>query len=46
MEADAKIAETSNIKGTPGFAINGWFVSGAQPLSKFRRVVRMALTGK
>jgi protein-disulfide isomerase len=38
-----KIAEDAKISGTPAFVINGYFVSGAQPLRKFERVVRTAL---
>jgi protein-disulfide isomerase len=38
-----KIAEAAGISGTPAFVINGYFVSGAQPLRKFERVVRLAL---
>ena len=43
VEADKKAAETAGITGTPGFVINGYFVSGAQPLAKFKRVVNLAL---
>lgn len=43
VEADAKAAESAGIRGTPGFVINGYFVSGAQPLAKFKKVVRRAL---
>jgi len=34
---------TSISPGTPGFVINGYLVSGAQPLAKFKKVVRRAL---
>jgi protein-disulfide isomerase len=43
VERDAKIAADAGITGTPGFVINGYFVSGAQPLMRFKRVVRRAL---
>jgi protein-disulfide isomerase len=43
VDADAKIAHDAQISGTPGFVINGYFVSGAQPLGKFRHVVARAL---
>jgi protein-disulfide isomerase len=43
VDADAKIAQDAQISGTPGFVINGYFVSGAQPLGKFRRIVERAL---
>jgi protein-disulfide isomerase len=45
VEADAQIANDAGIRGTPSFIINGYFVSGAQPLSKFRKVVTLALGG-
>ena len=44
IEADTRAAEAAGLTGTPGFAINGYKVSGAQPLVKFRRVVQRALT--
>ena len=34
---------TRGNRGTPGFVINGYLVSGAQPLAEFRRTVRRAL---
>jgi protein-disulfide isomerase len=43
IDADAKLADSVDISGTPTFLINGYLVSGAQPLSKFRRVVERAL---
>ena len=46
IEADVKISDDAGIRGTPGFTINGYFVSGAQPLSKFKRVIDLALKGK
>jgi protein-disulfide isomerase len=41
--ADQAIAGSAGITGTPAFIINGYFVSGAQPLPMFRRVVQRAL---
>ncbi|APR82000.1 thiol:disulfide oxidoreductase [Minicystis rosea] len=46
IDADVQIADTAQISGTPSFVINGYFVSGAQPLAKFRKIVRLALAGK
>lgn len=46
IDADAKIAEDAGMSGTPAFVINGYYVSGAQPLAKFKKVVRQALSGK
>ncbi|WP_441289713.1 DsbA family protein [Sorangium sp. KYC3313] len=44
VEADAQTARSAGITGTPGFVINGYLVSGAQPLAKFKKVVRRALS--
>jgi protein-disulfide isomerase len=41
--ADGKIGEDAGLAGTPGFMINGYRVSGAQPLVRFKKVVRRAL---
>ena len=46
IEADKKIAEAADIRGTPAFVINGIFVSGAQPLAKFKKAVKQALAEK
>ncbi|MFT3767229.1 MAG: thioredoxin domain-containing protein [Minicystis sp.] len=46
IERESQLADNAGISGTPAFVINGYFVSGAQPISKFRKVVRLALTGK
>ncbi|AUX27603.1 DSBA oxidoreductase [Sorangium cellulosum] len=43
VEADAAVARGAGINGTPAFVINGYLVSGAQPLVKFKKVVRRAL---
>ncbi len=43
IEADRKIAEGAKITGTPGFVINGYLISGAQPLTKFKKIVARAL---
>ncbi len=40
---DKAIAQSADINGTPAFVINGFYVSGAQPLSAFKRIVRYAL---
>jgi protein-disulfide isomerase len=41
--ADVHIADTAGLSATPGFVINGYRLMGAQPLSKFKKVVRRAL---
>lgn len=46
VEADGKIADGLDIKGTPGILVDDYFVSGAQPLAQFKRAVRMALEKK
>lgn len=43
---DQAIASAAGINGTPAFVINGFYVSGAQPLSAFKRAVRRALAKK
>jgi predicted DsbA family dithiol-disulfide isomerase len=49
IEADRKAADEMNIRGTPAFLIvpghasSGYFVSGAQPYSKFHKLVDRAL---
>jgi protein-disulfide isomerase len=43
VAADARAAEAAGISGTPAFLINGYFVSGAQPLAKFRKIIDRAL---
>jgi protein-disulfide isomerase len=43
VEADARIGNGAGLTGTPAFIINGYYISGAQPLSRFRKVVQLAL---
>jgi protein-disulfide isomerase len=49
IEADEKAAEEMSIHGTPGFLVvpgrgsSGYFLSGAQPYEKFRKLVERAL---
>jgi predicted DsbA family dithiol-disulfide isomerase len=43
IDADAALAQRAGIRGTPGFSINGYFVSGAQRIEVFRKLVRRAL---
>lgn len=44
IRADEQIAKGADIKGTPSMLINGYFISGAQPLTRFKKVIRLALT--
>ena len=43
IDADLAVAKKAGIRGTPGFMINDFFVSGAQPIGKFRKVIKHAL---
>ncbi len=43
VDADSAVANAAGIHGTPAFVINGYFISGAQPLAKFRKVIERAL---
>ena len=43
LARDQAIADAAGINGTPAFIINGYFISGAQSLGSFKRVVRRAL---
>lgn len=45
VNADGKIADDAKLHGTPSTVINGYLVTGAQSLSTFKRVVRLALKG-
>jgi protein-disulfide isomerase len=44
VDKDAKLGSDASVSGTPAFFINGYFLSGAQPFAKFRRVVDQALS--
>lgn len=43
VDADTKIANDAGISGTPAFVINGYFISGAQPFARFKKVIDRAL---
>ncbi len=43
IDADTKLAEGARLDATPGIVINGYRVSGAQPLARFKKIVRRAL---
>jgi len=43
VDADAKVANDAGINGTPAFIINGYYINGAQPYAKFRKVIERAL---
>jgi protein-disulfide isomerase len=44
IDLDSKAASDAKISGTPSFLINGYFLSGAQPYSKFRKLIDRALS--
>jgi protein-disulfide isomerase len=46
IDADAKVGKDNGITGTPAFPaflINGYFITGAQPYPKFRKLIERAL---
>jgi len=43
IDADVAVASQASINGTPAFAINGYFISGAQPYSAFKGAIQRAL---
>jgi protein-disulfide isomerase len=43
VEKDKQLADQAGIRGTPGFTINGYFVSGAQPFQQFDKIIKLAL---
>jgi protein-disulfide isomerase len=43
VDADAKIGNDAGINGTPGFVINGYYLSGAQPATAFKKLINRAL---
>jgi protein-disulfide isomerase len=45
VAADTRQASSLGVTGTPGFFINGRFLSGAQPFSSFKRVIDAELKG-
>jgi len=43
IDADAKVGDDAGLSGTPAFLINGYFINGAQPYPKFRKLIERAL---
>jgi protein-disulfide isomerase len=43
IDADLAAARAADITGTPSFLINGYYVSGAQPLRSFSRLVERSM---
>ena len=46
IAADEAVAKKFKITGTPGFVVNSYFISGAQPLGVFKRRVKRALADR
>ena len=43
VDADNKAGSDAGINGTPAFVINGYFINGAQPYPKFKKLIDRAL---
>jgi protein-disulfide isomerase len=43
MDTDDKAGTDLGISGTPAFLINGYYVSGAQPYQKFKKLIDRAM---
>jgi protein-disulfide isomerase len=43
VDADDKVGTDLGISGTPAFLINGYYVSGAQPFPKFKKLIDRAM---
>ena len=43
MDSESAVADKAGISGTPAFVINGYFISGAQPFGKFKKIIDKAL---
>jgi protein-disulfide isomerase len=42
VERDAEDGKKAGISGTPGFVVNGYFISGAQPYGAFKKAISLA----
>jgi len=43
IEGDTEVGNKAGINGTPAFVINGYYISGAQPESAFKKLINRAL---
>ncbi len=43
LDSDSAVGNKAGIGGTPGFVINGYFLSGAQPAAAFKKLINKAL---
>jgi predicted DsbA family dithiol-disulfide isomerase len=46
IDGDSKEAASLNVRGTPGFFVNGRYLSGAQPLEAFQERIDEELAAK
>jgi protein-disulfide isomerase len=46
VDADKELADSLEVTGTPGFFVNGRFLSGAQPFESFKRLIDAELAAK
>ena len=42
VDSESAVADKAQISGTPAFVINGYFISGAQPFGKFKKIINLA----
>jgi protein-disulfide isomerase len=42
VDADDKVTTEAGVRGTPAFFVGPYFISGAQPFARFRRVAELA----
>lgn len=43
VDSESAVADKAGISGTPAFVVNGYFISGAQPFSKFKKLIDKAM---
>jgi protein-disulfide isomerase len=43
VEKETAFSDKLGVRGTPGFVINGYYLSGAQPYAKFKALIKLAL---
>jgi protein-disulfide isomerase len=43
VDADSKVADEAGITATPAFVINGYYMTGAQPFGKYKKLIDRAL---
>lgn len=43
VKSEVEASDKVGVRGTPGFSVNGYFISGAQPYPKFKKIIELAL---